>query len=165
MGAMNPPPDNSGIGLIQITDLGFRKAAQIAVLAMLALACTAGGDQPGTSAASLPPEAADLRLVVDEIVPPSSVTETEAIQIANAESGFNKDATKVEAWLRQVTDPSSPMLLTDRAVWLVHYAGVSIETPSVPRADGGVKPGRLMTNAFVFIDANTGEFIANTFTP
>ena len=88
-----------------------------------------------------------------------------AIAIANAESGFNKGATSSEAWLRRVTHPNSPMLLTDRAVWIVHYASVVIRTSSIPLQDGTTQPGRVLTNAFVFIDASSGDFILNTYTP
>ena len=133
------------------------------------MACTGGAYQLEMSPdvlppAAMPPEADRLGIEVDPVIPSASVSEAEAILAANAENGFDREADSVESWLRRVTDPASRQVLDDRAVWIVHYTGLSIETPSVPRADGGVTPGRILTQAWVFIDADTGAFVMNAFT-
>jgi hypothetical protein len=154
---------------IRIIDAWRRAGAVLVALiasGVVATACTGGAQQFSPSPevapiATLPPEADVLGLEVDPVIPLTAVAEADAIASVNAQFGFDKSADKVEAWLRRVTHPSAGGVLTDRAVWIVHYTGLSIESGSVPRADGTVTPGRILTQAWVFIDAETGAHIMN----
>ena len=132
------------------------RTAILAAVACLVMAC----------AAPLPPEADRLGLEIDPVIPHASVSEEEAIAIAEADLGLDDDAQKVEAFLRRVTDPGDLRRLRERAVWIVHYAGLSIDAPIPSSAPGaGRAPGITLTHAWVFIDADTGALIMNTYTP
>lgn len=124
-----------------------------ALLAALLAGCASPGGVPGGPIASLPPEIDQLRLTVEPTVPAAAVSEAEAIAKANAENGFDRAASSINAYLLQVTDPASTWLLTRRPVWVIYYRGVTIAGPS----------GNLFHSAFVFVDANTGEFLMNAF--
>jgi hypothetical protein len=105
-----------------------------------------------------------LRVVIEPLTPDSQIAASEAIDVANKEYSYDRVAKSVTATLMTVTDPSSREILDKRAVWTVFYAGLDIEGPSIPNADGTVTPGHRFTGAFVFVDANSGEFLMTAYT-
>jgi hypothetical protein len=127
----------------------------LAAIALVAAACTA----------SLPPEADALGLQVDPVIPPSSISEAEAIAAATEAQGYEGRDVTARAWLRRVTETASLSRFNKRAVWIVLFTGVTNEGPVPSSAPGasGVPERILLTHTWVFIDADTGAHIATTY--
>jgi hypothetical protein len=71
-------------------------------------------------------------------------------------------ASEVQAFLETVTvggTLASDEPIKDRGVWIVRLSGMAVEQGGPPTEAGKPVAGHILTTAFVFLDAVTGEFI------
>lgn len=71
-------------------------------------------------------------------------------------------ATSIDAFLETLTVPGmahSDAPIAGRGVWIIRLAGLSQEQPGPITADGVPAPGHILHRAYIFIDADSGEFL------
>ena len=117
------------------------------------------------------PEADQVRLgdvEFDDGLPYRALPADAAVDIATSE--FKPDevgASRVDPYLATITIPSTEQArtpITDRETWIVRFSGMSVENPGPTRADGTVAPGQVLRNAYVFLDALSGEVLFTRWT-
>jgi hypothetical protein len=105
-----------------------------------------------------------------DIPTPLTSTLTKEDAIARVTQLYGEDtlgATEVEAYLESATLESSLGTLEpieDRAVWNVHLSGMGIVDPGPVTEDGTPAASVVIDNVYVFLDADTGEFLVSIWT-
>jgi hypothetical protein len=79
--------------------------------------------------------------------------------IAAVGKEYDLSTARVEATLVTMTDPTAgDGLIVNRPVWVVHLSGIS-DPISIPFGVTKLPIHRFLTNAYVYIDAYTGEWL------
>lgn len=129
--------------------------AAIVLIAGLALRGSIG--ESGTLAVHALPEAEAERLMVKvaEVADTGGLVSQEVARSA-ARDYWGEEPSTPRAYLQVLTDEASARtgLTPDRPLWILSY-DVSDETPD----------GRPLRHAYVFVDAQSGDFISTTFLP
>lgn len=152
----------------------IRTETSAVVAALLLAACSAagvpaGGPTAGSSrdAAAVTPRVSTSTLPADiaalgRLAAPADakITAADALRVAHA-TGAAIDGATVKTFLIKVTQAPDIM---GRTAWLIHYSGFARLEPGPPDAHGKPQPAHTIRNAYVFIDADTGEFLRTEFT-
>lgn len=173
MEPMSPQPVNFGSGPMLTKKMASPRIALLVAgvlvsgtIAMLVLTGPAG-------AIARPIDAAPYRLPADDRTVLSDVTfgdpPTIALDAETAEDLATAQydpvalgATSVDFYLERITVPGtalSPDPIRDRGAWIMRLGGMTQEQPGPVTADGVTAPGHVLQSAYVFIDAETGEFL------
>lgn len=148
-----------------------RVAITLLVVGALIAGCGTDATEPGPlatistlpgSAVDLPPDMAATGMEVAPIMLEDAISQSDAIAIAAKEYGLRYEGGVVDAYLVSLTDPGtlggeSP--IRDRAVWLVHYSGLAIPYTGPIMPDGTPAEGGTIDEAYVVLDAITGEWL------
>lgn len=101
--------------------------------------------------------------------PPAATKLTKEDALARARELYGEDAmgaTQVDAYLESLTLENTlrtPEAIVDRPAWIVHMSGMGI-VEAGPITEDGPAASTVVDNLYVFIDANTGEFLMGIWT-
>jgi hypothetical protein len=89
------------------------------------------------------------------------ISEADALEVAAAAEG-SMGRKPADAWLVRATDSAtlrSDSPVADRAVWVVHFSEVNepVSIPITARSAGEMQS--TVDDAYVYIDASTGEYL------
>ena len=112
---------------------------------------------------SLPLDAVEFGLTAVTLSPDEAalaISRERAVEIAEREIGVVPEGAHAEAYLVRLTDPSTAGMV-DRPVWLVCFSGLALPVSLVALTgqETTTDPGT-MSYAYVYLDAQTGEFLS-----
>lgn len=128
----------------------------VVLLVLGAVALRVGLPEPAAPP-GVPPDAEALDVEVSPISPEGKVSQDEAMQAVREAEGTTFDDNKIEAYLVHLTDRTT--FVQDRDVWLFAVSGLSITAPCPMLADGTCAHPETLTRAYVYVDADTGEWL------
>ncbi|HEX5076791.1 MAG TPA: hypothetical protein VFW03_26525 [Gemmatimonadaceae bacterium] len=133
-------------------------AVVVAIAWRFGSADTRGGP-PSEPAGALPPDVANLGTKVESIPVAGKISSATAVAAFEQAMGEFPDATKVEAFLVNVTDPELSELSSGRDVWVLKYSDVAVPMP-IPNASPVLQiPDEQTGTLYAFVDAKTGEWL------
>jgi hypothetical protein len=109
----------------------------------------------------VPAGAAARGVMTTAITTAAKVTLNEALAAVKGEYGDSFDRAKVDAYLVHATDDTT--MVRDADVWLLDITGLSMDVPGPMGPDGKPTYSGTLTEAYVYVDANTGEWLVSKF--
>jgi hypothetical protein len=128
----------------------------VVLLILGAVALRVGLPEPA-STPGVPPDAEALDLEISPISPEGKVSQDDAMRAVREANGTQFDDAEIDAYLVHLTDRTT--FVQDRDVWLFAVSGLSITAPCPMLADGTCANPETLTRAYVYVDADTGEWL------
>jgi hypothetical protein len=142
-------------------------AAAIAVAALLAGTIAASGASsraPVAPGLGLDPaQQGDLNLVPAADTPKTTVDQAYQAALKEYDWDLAPGDPTFEAGLAMLSIPASGGVVDSREVWVIHISGLK-QWVDGPMSPDGALPGRTLSNAYVLIDADSGEYLMTSWT-